>query len=104
MQDENFTRRRNDNRHENWCHFRTSERLYRRSKSEYTLEIIRLSNYEHQFVDGRPFENYNDDMKLLVSKFDQADGFIIASPIFQGSIPGVLKNTFDFLTSEINAL
>lgn len=65
--------------------------------SEYTLEIIRLSNYEHQFVDGRPFENYNDDMKLLVSKFDLADGFIIASPIFQGSIPGVLKNTFDFL-------
>ena len=65
---------------------------------EYTLEIIRLSNYEHQFVDGRPFENYNDDMKLLVSKFDQADGFIIASPIFQGSIPGVLKNTFDFFT------
>lgn len=65
--------------------------------SEYTLEIIHLSNYEHQFVDGRPFENYNDDMKLLVSKFDQADGFIIASPIFQGSIPGVLKNTFDFL-------
>lgn len=64
---------------------------------EYTLEIISLSNYEHQFVDGRPFENYNDDMKLLVSKFDQADGFIIASPIFQGSIPGVLKNTFDFL-------
>ncbi|SDN27477.1 FMN reductase [Psychrobacillus sp. OK028] len=65
--------------------------------NEYTIEIIRLSNYDHQFVDGRPFENYNDDMKLLVSKFDQADGFIIASPIFQGSIPGVLKNTFDFL-------
>jgi len=64
---------------------------------DYTLEVIRLSNYEHQFVDGRPFEKYNDDMKLLVSKFDQADGFIIASPIFQGSIPGVLKNTFDFL-------
>ncbi|MBD7944048.1 MULTISPECIES: NADPH-dependent FMN reductase [Psychrobacillus] len=64
---------------------------------DYTLEIIKLSNYEHQFVDGRPFQQYNDDMKLLVSKFDQADGFIFATPIFQGSIPGVLKNTFDFL-------
>ena len=65
--------------------------------TEHTLEIIKLANYDHQFVDGRPFEQYNDDMKLLVSKFDQADGFIIATPIFQGSIPGVLKNTFDFL-------
>ena len=65
--------------------------------TDYTLEIIKLANYEHQFVDGRPFEQYNDDMKLLVSKFDQADGYIIATPIFQGSIPGVLKNTFDFL-------
>lgn len=64
---------------------------------EHTLEIIKLANYEHQFVDGRPFEQYNDDMKLLVSKFEQADGYIIATPIFQGSIPGVLKNTFDFL-------
>ncbi|TQR21089.1 NADPH-dependent FMN reductase [Psychrobacillus vulpis] len=63
----------------------------------YTLEIVSLSNYEHQFVDGRPFEKYNDDMKLLVSKFEQADGYIIATPIFQGSIPGVLKNMFDFL-------
>ncbi len=65
--------------------------------TEHSLEIIKLSNYEHQFVDGRPFQQYNDDMKLLVSKFDRADGFIIATPIFQGSIPGVLKNTFDFL-------
>ncbi|WP_391122968.1 NADPH-dependent FMN reductase [Psychrobacillus sp. L3] len=63
----------------------------------YTLEVVNLVNYEHQFVDGRPFDKYNDDMKLLVSKFEQADGYIIATPIFQGSIPGVLKNMFDFL-------
>lgn len=65
--------------------------------AEHTLEIIRFANYEHQFVDGRSFDQYNDDMKLLVSKFEQADGYIIATPIFQGSIPGVLKNAFDFL-------
>lgn len=64
---------------------------------DYSLEIISLANYDHQFVDGRPFDQYNDDMKLLVSKLEQADGYIIATPIFQGSIPGVLKNMFDFL-------
>lgn len=65
--------------------------------TEHTLEIIRFANYEHQFVDGRPMDQYNDDMQLLVSKFEHADGYIIATPIFQGSIPGVLKNAFDFL-------
>ncbi|MGE7918699.1 NADPH-dependent FMN reductase [Viridibacillus sp. NPDC093762] len=61
------------------------------------LELLHLADFEHQFVDGRPFDQYNDDMKTLVKKFEEADGYILATPIFQGSIPGVLKNAFDFL-------
>ncbi|MBQ0138082.1 MAG: NAD(P)H-dependent oxidoreductase [Kurthia sp.] len=61
------------------------------------LEILSLSNYEHQIVDGRPLNKYNEDMQEMVTKIEQADGYIFASPIFQGSIPGVLKNAFDFL-------
>ncbi|MCG3087075.1 NADPH-dependent FMN reductase [Sporosarcina cyprini] len=63
----------------------------------YELELIRFADYDHQFVDGRPFDQYNDDMKKLVRKFEEADAYIIATPIFQGSIPGVLKNAFDML-------
>ncbi|WP_102693189.1 NADPH-dependent FMN reductase [Rummeliibacillus pycnus] len=63
------------------------------------LEVtqLHLADFEHQFVDGRPFDQYNDDMKKLVKTIEEADGYILATPIFQGSIPGVLKNTFDFL-------
>lgn len=61
------------------------------------LEILNLSDFEHQFVDGRPLGEYNEDMKEMVRRFENADGYIIASPIFQGSIPGVLKNAFDML-------
>src|SRR5690349_18571690 len=63
------------------------------------LEIsqLHLADFDHQFVDGRPFDQYNDDMKKLVKTLEEADGYILATPIFQGSIPGVLKNTFDFL-------
>ena len=60
----------------------------------FELEIMYFSEYEHQIVDGTPL---NDDMKKLVQKFEEADAYIMATPIFQGSIPGVLKNAFDML-------
>ncbi|RNF40090.1 NADPH-dependent FMN reductase [Planococcus salinus] len=66
-------------------------------RPEMELEILHLSDYEHQFVDGRPSSEYNEDMQEMVRRFNNADGYIIASPIFQGSIPGVLKNAFDML-------
>lgn len=63
----------------------------------FEIERLNFSEYNHQFVDGRPAEEYNEDMKKLIRKFDEADGYIIATPVFQGSIPGVLKNAFDLL-------
>jgi FMN reductase len=64
---------------------------------ELKLEILKLTDFDHQFVDGRPLGEYNEDMQRLVRKFEEADGYILATPIFQGSIPGVLKNVFDML-------
>ena len=58
------------------------------------LEIIHFSEYKHQIVDGSPL---NDDMQTMIQKFEEADAYVIATPIFQASIPGVLKNAFDFL-------
>lgn len=68
--------------------------------SNLDMEIVSFANYEHQIVDGRPFENYNEGMQELVTKLEQAEGYIFATPIFQGSIPGVLKNAFDFLNPK----
>ncbi|MFD1861792.1 NADPH-dependent FMN reductase [Planococcus chinensis] len=64
---------------------------------ELELKILSLADFEHQFVDGRPLGEYNEDMQEMVRRFENADGYIIATPIFQGSIPGVLKNAFDML-------
>lgn len=50
------------------------------------LELVRFSDYEHQIVDGRPFDQYNTGMQELVRKLESADGYIFATPIFQGSI------------------
>lgn len=65
--------------------------------TDFEIERLNLADYEHQFVDGRPFDQYNEDMQKLVKKLQEADGYIFATPIFQNSIPGVLKNVFDML-------
>ena len=58
------------------------------------LEILSFSKLKHQILDGSPL---NDDMKMMIQKFEEADGYVFASPIFQASIPGVLKNAFDMI-------
>lgn len=67
------------------------------ASNEYDLSLIHLADYDHQIVDGRPADAYNEDMQRLVKEITEADAYIIATPIFQGSIPGVLKNVFDLL-------
>lgn len=61
------------------------------------LEIVSFADYSHEILDGRPFEQYNEGFQQLIKKIENADGYVIASPIFQGSIPGVLKNVLDMV-------
>ncbi|ATP38877.1 NADH-dependent FMN reductase [Solibacillus sp. R5-41] len=61
------------------------------------LEILYFANLKHQILDGSPL---NEDMKAMIQKFEEADGYIFASPIFQASIPGVLKNAFDMISPK----
>lgn len=58
-------------------------------------KIVNLEGYDLQFVDGRPADQYNEDMQQLIKEVEDADAYVIATPIFQGSIPGTLKNVFD---------
>ncbi|SDJ68466.1 NADPH-dependent FMN reductase [Salimicrobium halophilum] len=70
----------------------------REASPDMEIENVDLKNYDLQFVDGRPTEDYNDDMQKLINTIESADGYIIATPVFQGGIPGVLKNLFDAIS------
>lgn len=61
------------------------------------LEILYFADLQHQILDGSPL---NDDMKKMIQKFEEADGYIIATPIYQASIPGVLKNALDMINPK----
>ncbi len=69
---------------------------------EFTTEYINLKDLNMSFADGRDFREYNNDNELIVNRMIEADAIVIATPIFQASIPGVLKNLFDLL--PINAI
>ncbi len=64
------------------------------------VEQLYLEDYDIQFADARSKEEYNEDTKELINIVEKADAYVIATPIFQGSIPGVLKNLFDLLSPK----
>ncbi|MGG3468678.1 NAD(P)H-dependent oxidoreductase [Neobacillus pocheonensis] len=64
---------------------------------EIEVEYLDLMDYEIQFCDGRNPSAYSEDTKTVIEKVSTADFYIIGTPIFQGSIPGPLKNLFDLI-------
>ncbi|WP_277673574.1 NADPH-dependent FMN reductase [Piscibacillus halophilus] len=64
------------------------------------IQPLYLEDYDMQFADGRSKEDYNDDTVHLINQIEAADGYIIATPVFQGSIPGALKNMFDLVSPK----
>lgn len=61
------------------------------------IKIIDLKELSIEFCDGRAIADYNKDTRQLIEDFITYDAYIIATPIFQNSIPGVLKNVFDLI-------
>ncbi|PKR77048.1 NADH-dependent FMN reductase [Halalkalibacillus sediminis] len=69
--------------------------------ADYEIKELNLEKYDMQFADGRPKDDYNEDTQSMIDEMEAADGYIIATPIFQGSIPGALKNLFDLISPKV---
>lgn len=65
--------------------------------SDTEFEIMDLKELNIEFSDGRDYRDYSGDTAMLINKIIEADVLLIASPVFQASIPGALKNVFDLL-------
>lgn len=63
----------------------------------YSTEILDLQELDMQFFDGRAVEEYNEDTKSAIDAIVAASLIVVAAPVYQGSIPGSLKNLFDLL-------
>ncbi len=65
-----------------------------------TVEILDLRQMQLPFCDGGDdYPNY-PDVKRLQDTVASADGLILVSPEYHGSISGVLKNTLDLMSFD----
>jgi FMN reductase len=65
-----------------------------------TIEILDLRQMQLPFCDGGDdYPNY-PDVKRLQDSVASADGLILVSPEYHGSISGVLKNTLDLMSFD----
>jgi FMN reductase len=64
------------------------------------VQLVNLADQRIAFADGRPPEQYGDDTAALVESVRGADGVLVASPVYRGSITGALKNLLDHLPLE----
>lgn len=71
------------------------------------VEIIDLKDYPLPFFDESISPRYNPDRKVapevqkFLDKIEEQDAYIFVTPEYNHSIPGVLKNAFDYLTWEM---
>jgi len=70
--------------------------------AEYNAEIqlIELRDYELVFFGSVASEDYPEDVQRLRKQLRDAQGIIIATPEYHGSLTGALKNMFDLMSVE----
>lgn len=73
---------------------------FEKQYSNENVELIDLAEYDVVFSDGRNYREYEGDTKYVAETIMEADVLVIGTPIFQGSIPGSLKNIFDLLPEK----
>ncbi len=64
-------------------------------------KLIDLRNLQLQFCDGRKLEQYNEDLQNAYKLMEQAEGYIVAMPVYCYSVPGPLKNFLDITCSAM---
>ncbi|USG63667.1 NAD(P)H-dependent oxidoreductase [Brevibacillus ruminantium] len=65
------------------------------------VELIHLAEWPMPIYDVRDDETtYPSIVHQFVNKISEADGLIIASPEYHGTISGALKNALDFLSAR----
>ena len=59
------------------------------------IELIDLGEQRIAWADGRPPEALDDDTARVVAAIAGADGVVLATPVYRGSLTGALKNLLD---------
>jgi FAD reductase [NAD(P)H] len=64
-------------------------------------EVLDLRDVQLPFCDGRDPSSYDGDVDAILRKVREADVVVVGTPVYQGSLTGVLKNFLDLLPSSV---
>jgi FMN reductase len=76
-------------------HRATGEAIDRANAGGARWSLLDLGALQLGFADGTPIEDLSDDSAALVDQISQADGVLLASPVYRASMTGALKNALD---------
>jgi FMN reductase len=72
-----------------------AEALERAGGDGVRAQLVDLAEVRIAFADGRPPEELGDDTARVVEAIARADGVLLATPVYRGSLTGALKNLLD---------
>jgi MsuE subfamily FMN reductase len=63
-------------------------------------EVLELRDFNLEFCDGRSPDQYNSDTRRALALVEEADAYLVATPIYRASYTGALKNFFDLVPND----
>jgi MsuE subfamily FMN reductase len=63
-------------------------------------EVLELRDFALEFCDGRSPDDYNDDTRRALTLVEEADAYLVATPVYRASYTGALKNFFDLIPND----
>ncbi|GHO84061.1 NAD(P)H-dependent oxidoreductase [Dictyobacter formicarum] len=63
-------------------------------------QVLELRDFALEFCDGRSPDSYNSDTRRALALVEEADAYLVATPIYRGSYTGALKNFFDLVPND----
>jgi len=77
-----------------------AERAAEYADKSVDVDFLDPLNLDIQICDGRAWDGYNDDILHMQHRFDQADCYIFAIPVYNWSFSGGFKNLIDLIPPD----
>jgi len=65
-------------------------------------EVLELRDFALEFCDGRSLDKYNADTRRALALVEEADAYLVATPVYRATYTGALKNFFDLVPNDPN--
>lgn len=63
-------------------------------------EVLELRDFALEFCDGRSSDLYNADTRRALALVEEADAYLVATPVYRATYTGALKNFFDLVPND----